>query len=121
MLNLERMITTLLPIMQVALIVLLVLAHPWDPSTFLLAVAMRTLMEMPQLLVVPALVVLLDVQVLPKPKVTQSLLLSLLLAFARRANMLLITSTTMLEDAQLVRLEKQLPIIITLTTVILVI
>lgn len=87
-LNLERMITTLLPIMQVALLVLLVLAHPWDPSPLLLAVAMRTLMEMPQLLMVPALLVVLDDQVMLKPLRILSLLLSSLLAFAQRANML---------------------------------
>lgn len=121
MLNLERMITTLLPRKQVALIVLLVLAQSWDPSPLLLAVAMLTLMEMPQLLVVPALLVLLDDQVLPKALIRLSLLLSSLLAFARRAHMLLMASTTMLEDAQIVRLEKQLPIMITPTTLILVI
>lgn len=87
-LNLERMITTLLPRMQVALLVLLVLAHPWDPSPLLLAVAMRTLMEMEQLLVVPALLVVLVVKVLSKPLRVLSFLLSSLLAFAQRANML---------------------------------
>jgi hypothetical protein len=78
-------------------------------------------MEMEQLLVVPALVVLVHDQVLPKALGRMSLLLSSLLAFAQRAHMLRITSTTMLEDAQLVRLEKQLPITTTTTTVILVI
>lgn len=110
--------------MQVALIVLLFLAHPWDPSTFLLAVAMRTLMEMPQLLVVPALLVVLIVKVLSNPLGILSLLLSSLLAFAQRANMLQVERTIMgqvVKDAQLVRLEKQLPITTTTTTVILVI
>ena len=59
-----------------------------DPLLLLLAVAMLTLMEMPQLLVVPALLVLLVVKVLPKPLGILSLLLSSVLAFARRANML---------------------------------
>ena len=130
MLNLERMIT-LLAIMQVALIVLLILVHPmlvlsqsWDPPPLLLAVAVLTLMEMPQLLVVPALLVVLDDQVLPKALGRLSLLLSSLLAFAQRTNMLQVERTIMgqvVKDAKLVRLEKQLPITTTTTTVILVI